>query len=268
MHGLGQLVPYYPRPLAFGPLEERCKLALAVCLEGDGNVDGRVRHRPLGGMRADALAVGDRLHQRVATEPVGAVHGDAGRLARGVETVEHGAAPDVRVDAAHVVVGSRPDGNGLEDRVDTREGHRELARAVQALEDLLRPEMAKIEEDVAVDSPALVDLGLLRPGNDVARRELHRVRRVPDEKALGVLVQKVRALSPATLGDEDARGRERRGMELHHLHVLQRNPHPERHRHPVAGAGVRVGRTRVEPSGASCGDDDRLGADGLEAAVH
>src|SRR5207247_10100558 len=89
VHGLGQLVPYYPRPLAFGPLEERRELALAVCPEGDGNVDGRVRHRPLGGMRADAPAVGDRLHQRVATEPAGAVHGDAGSLARGAETAAH-----------------------------------------------------------------------------------------------------------------------------------------------------------------------------------
>ena len=56
-------------------------------------------------------------------------------------------------------------------------------------------------------------------------------------------------------------------MELHHLHVLQRHPDPERHRHPVARAGVRVRRALVEPAGAAGREDHRLRADRLEAAV-
>ena len=94
---------------------------------------------------------------------------DARALAGRVEALELGLAPDVRVDAAHVVVGARPNGDRLVDRVDAREDHRELARPVQPLEDLLRAEVAEVEQDVAVDAAALVDLGLLGARDDVAR---------------------------------------------------------------------------------------------------
>ena len=69
------------------------------------------------------------------------------------------------------------------------EDHRELARPGQALEDLLGAEVAQVEQDVAVDPAALVDLGLLRAGDDVARGELHRVRRVALEEALALGVE-------------------------------------------------------------------------------
>ena len=101
------------------------------------------------------------------------------------------------------------------------EGHRQLARARQALEDLLRAEVAQVEEDVAVDAAALVDLGLLGAGDDVAGRELHRVRRVALEEAVALGIEQVGALTAAALGDQHARRRERRRVELHHLHVLR-----------------------------------------------
>src|SRR5215211_6085192 len=56
-------------------------------------------------------------------------------------------------------------------------------------------------------------------------------------------------------------------MELHHLHVLERDPHLERHGHPVARARPRVRRADVEPAGASGREDHGLRADRLEAAV-
>ena len=89
-------------------------------------------------------------------------------LAGGVQALERRAAPDVGVDAAHVVVGARPHRDRLVDRVDAREDHRQLAGAVQALEDLLRAEVAQVEQHVAVDAAALVDLRLLRARDDVA----------------------------------------------------------------------------------------------------
>ena len=104
--------------------------------------------------------------------------GDARDLAGRVQPVERGAAPDVRVDAAHVVVGARPDRDRVVDRVDAGEDERELARAVQALEDPLGAEVAQVEQHVAVDAAALVDLGLLGARDHVARGQLHRVRRI------------------------------------------------------------------------------------------
>ena len=56
-------------------------------------------------------------------------------------------------------------------------------------------------------------------------------------------------------------------MELHHLHVLQRHADAQRHRHAVARARVGVRRADVEPARAAGGEDDRLRADRLQAAV-
>ena len=57
-------------------------------------------------------------------------------------------------------------------------------------------------------------------------------------------------------------------MELHHLHVLQRDAHAQRLRHAVAGAGVRVRRADVEPAGAARAEDHGLRLQRDEAAVH
>ena len=117
------------------------------------------------------------------------------------------------------------------------------------------------------DAAALVDLGLLGARDDVARRELHRVRRVALEEAVAFRVEQVRALAARALGDQDARRRERRRVELHHLHVLERDAEPQRLRHPVAGAGVGVGRAGVEPARAAGGEDHGLRADRRQPAV-
>ena len=138
---------------------------------------------------------------------------------------------------------------------------------MQALDDLVRAEVAKVEQDVAVDAAALVDLDLLRARDDVAARQLHRVRRVVLQEALALGVEQVGALAAAALRDEHARRRERRRVELHHLHVLQRHAQAQRHGHPVAGAGVGVRRARVEAAGAARAEDHRLRADELETAV-
>ena len=93
---------------------------------------------------------------------------DASGLAGGVEALELRPPPHVGVHAAHVVVRAGTDRDRLVDRIDAREGHRELARPVQPLEDALRAEVAQVEQDVAVDAVPLVDLGLLGTRDHVA----------------------------------------------------------------------------------------------------
>ena len=137
---------------------------------------------------------------------------------------------------------------------------------MEPLEDALGAEMAQVEQHVPVQAAPLVDLRLLGARDDVARRELHRVRRVADEEALRVLVEQVRALSAAALGDEHAGRRERRRMELHHLHVLQRDARLQRERHAVSRARVRVRRAGVEPARATGGEDHRLRGDRAQPA--
>ncbi len=56
-------------------------------------------------------------------------------------------------------------------------------------------------------------------------------------------------------------------MELHELHVLERNADAQRHRRAVAGARIRVRRRAVLPSGSAGREDDGLAADRLQPAV-
>src|SRR5438128_1447319 len=80
--------------------------------------------------------------------------------------------------------------------------------SVQGLEELLRAGVAQVEQHVAVDTAAFVDLRLLGARDDVAARELHRVRRVPLQEAVVLGVEQVRALAAAALGDQHPGRRE------------------------------------------------------------
>ena len=266
-HRLAELVSDLPGPLALRAREQPLQLALGVARRGDRNLDGRMRERPLGGGAPGAAAEGDRLHQRVAAEPVRAVDGDARDLAGGVEAGQLGQPVGVRFDAAHVVVGAGPDRDRLLDRVDARVDHRELARARQPREDPLGAEVRQVEEDGAVDPAALVDLGLLGARDDVAAREILRGRRVALHEPLALGVAQDPALAAAALGDQDPARVHRRRVELHELDVLQRQAGAERHRHSVAGAGVGVRGRAVEPADAAGREQHRLAAERLQAAV-
>ena len=138
VHRGRELVADAPWALAVRALEQRGQLALGVALDGVRHLDRRVRERPLRRVQPRALAVRDRLHERVPAEPVGAVHGDACALAGGVKAGELGLPPDVGGDATHVVVGSRPHRDRVVDRIHAEERHRKLARAGQPLDDPLR----------------------------------------------------------------------------------------------------------------------------------
>ena len=146
-HRRSELVADLPRALTVFAVEQLPELALRVALRRLGNLDRRVRQRPLGSGPAGAPAERDRLHQRVAAEAVRAVHRDARALAGCVEAGQLGEPVVVGLDAAHVVVRSRPDRDRVEDRIDARVGHRELARPGQPLDDPLGAEVAQVEED-------------------------------------------------------------------------------------------------------------------------
>jgi hypothetical protein len=94
---------------------------------------------------------------------------------------------------------------------------------MQPLEDLVGTEVPQVEQDVPVEAAPLVDLGLLGTRDHVARRKLHRVRRVALQEAVVLGIQEIRTLAAATLGDQHTGRRQRCRMELHHLHVLQRH---------------------------------------------
>ena len=112
-----------------------------------------------------------------------------------------------------------------------------------------------------------LDLRRLGARDDVARGELERVRRVALHEPLAVLVDEEATLAAAALRDQDPGRVHRRRVELHELHVLQRQPGAKRHRHPVARAGVGVRRRAEEPAHAPRGEDRRGAEHDLHAAV-
>ena len=227
-----------------------------------------VRDGVLAGVPPGAAAEHDRLHQRVAAEPVGAVHRDARALAGGVQAGQDRLAVDVGVDSAHVVVGAGADRDRLLDRIDARVVDRELARPGQPRADLLRAEVREVEQHAAVDAAPLLDLLPLGARDDVARRELHRDRRRLGHEAVAAGVAQVAALAAAALGDQHAVRAQRRRMELHELHVLQRHARPPGHRHAVGRARVRVRRAVVHAPHAAGREDRVARGDAVQPAAH
>ena len=129
--------------------------------------------------------------------------------------------------------------------------------------------MAQVEVDVilAADAAALVDLGLLGAGNDVARRQLHLGRRVGLHEALALVVDDIGALAAGGLGKEDAVLVEPGGVELDELHVLQRQARLEHQGHAVAGVGVGVGSDLPGAAVAAGGQQHGAGVENVQAAL-
>jgi hypothetical protein len=178
----------------------------------------------------------DEVEQRVRAQAVGAVHRHARALADREEPFDgrvgvavpgrHHLAVDVRRDAAHHVVDRRHDGDRLLDRVHVRELDRDLADRRQALVDHLGAEMVELQEHVVLvrpAAPALLDLLVHRPRDDVARREVLEVRRVALHEALAVAVEEDPAFAADALGDQHAGAGDPGRMELPELHVLERH---------------------------------------------
>src|ERR1700681_4608223 len=214
-----------------------------------------------------ARAEHDRLEQRVAAEPVRAMDRDARALARSVDARDAGGAELVGLDAAHRVVHAGQDRDRGVDRVLARRVQRQLADLRQALEDLLAPQMAQVEEHAAVDAAAFHDLGPLRPAHDVARRELALVRGVLEHEALAVFVQEISALAARSLGEQHAVLLERGRVELDELHVHQRDAGPVGDRRAVGRRGAAVAGLAVDATEAAGGEDGRLRGDELQLAV-
>src|SRR5690606_17584226 len=215
----------------------------------------------LRGVHAGALAEDHRVQQRVRAQAVGAVDADAGRLTRRVEAGHVGAAPDVRLDAAHDVVHARQDRDGLLDDVHAREVDADFADLPQALADHVLTQVAHVQQYAAVDAPALVDLRLLGAGHDVATRELHHVRRVLLHEALAGGVEQVGALAARALRNQHAGALQGGRVELDHLHVHAFRPRPVGLGDAVARADQGVRARLVYAARAAGAHDHGLGAD-------
>ncbi len=194
----------------------------------------------------------DEVEQRVRAQTVRAMDGDAGRLADrhqagddrvGVSRLRsHDFAVEVAGHAAHVVVDGGLHRNRLLGDIDPSEDARRLGDAGQPLVDHLGSEVLEMQVDVVVlgaDAAALADLDRHGATHHIARGQVLGVRGIALHEALTLGVGEIAALAARALGDEAAGAVDPGRMELHELHVLQRQPGAQHHGIAVTGAGMR-----------------------------
>ena len=232
---------------------------------------GLSRQRLIDDEIAGGATEDEEIEQRIGAEPVGAVHGHARAFADRIETVDDGAvvavlrrhdlAVDVGRNAAHLVMDRRHHRDRLLDAVDVGELEGDLADRRQPLHDHVGSEVIELQQHVVLvraAAAALLDFLVHRAADDVARREILRVRRIALHEALAVAVEEDAALAAHSLGDQHAGPGDAGRMELPEFHVLQRKPRAGDHAEAVAGVDEGVGAGGENPSGAARGEHRRF----------
>src|SRR3989442_594363 len=214
---------------------------------------------------ATPLAEHEAFAQAVRPEPVGAVDRDARGLADRVEAGQRRLARGIRRNTAHDVMLPWAHRDRLVNRIEPHVLLPELADHRELLVDRRGAEVTQVQAEVlpvrTVERAARLHLLDHRAGEDVPRPELHLAREVALHVPLAVLVDQVAALPASRLGDQDARPRQARRMELHHLHILEGHAGTVGEGHAVAGLDEAVRREFVHAATAARREDRRLPAD-------
>ena len=232
----------------------------------------------LGAMPRRLAPEDHQVEERVRSQAVRAVHRYAGRLAdrhqaRNDDILAlapvHDFALHVAGDAAHVVVDRGQHRNRLLVHVDVGEDARGLGDAGQPLLDDLRTQVLEVQVNVVLelaDSAALANLDGHRAAHDVARGQVLGVRRVALHEALAHRVREITALAARAFGDETAGAVDAGRVELHELHVLQRQAGAQHHAAAVARAGMRGGAGEPRAAIAAGREDDLVRAKPMQRA--
>src|SRR2546425_4425405 len=196
------------------------------------------------------------LCKRVASQAVGSVHRDTRDLSGCIETRQSCESMDVGVYSAHLIVLTGSDGNGLVGWVYPDISLSQLFHERQFLLDYFFAEMCQVKVDIAsvgsFESSSRVNLTHLGPGQDVSGSKFHFSRNIPFQETFAVLVQQVAAFASCRFRDQNSGVREKRGMVLDHLHILQRYSGAIGEGHSVACLYPSVG-CELENSSASTG---------------
>ncbi len=239
-----------------------------------------VRRQDLGEVQRRGAAEHHEIDQRIRAEPVGAVHRDAAGLAERHQARNDGVgvavllgqrlALPVRGDAAHVVVHGRDHRDRLAGEIDAGEDARALGDAGQPLVQHRRIEMIEVQENVVLvlaDAAAFADLDGHRARDDVARSKIFRRRRVALHEAFALGVHKVSAFAAGAFGDQTAGAIDAGRMELHELHVLQRQAGAEHHGVAIASLGVGAGAGQISAAIPAGGQNGLLRTEPMDRAV-
>ena len=128
--------------------------------------------------------------------------------------------------------------------------------------------MVEMQVDVVLvlaDAAARADLHGHGARDDVARGEVLGGGRVALHEALALGIRQVAALAARALGDQAARAVDAGRVELHELHVLQRQAGAQHHGVAVAGAGMRRGGREIGAAIAAGRQDRHVRAEAVDA---
>jgi hypothetical protein len=222
----------------------------------------------------------DNIQQRVRSEPVGAVHRNAGRLSDryqagnygfGVAVVHrHDFAMQIGGHAAHVVMDGRQHRDRLARHVDAGEYPRGLADPGQALVQQFGAEMLEVQQDVILfrpDATAFVDFDGHRAAGNVASGQILGARRIALHEPLAFGVGEITAPAARSFGDQAAGTGDAGGMKLREFHILKRQPGAQRHGVAVAGADMGGGAGEIDPAIFAGRQDRAMGAKAMQRVV-
>ena len=176
----------------------------------------------------------------------------------------------VRGDAAHVVVHGRQDRDRLLGHIHAGENLGRLRDTRQALVQDLRIQVIQVQEDVVLvrtHAATLADFDGHGARDHVARGQVLHGRRIALHEALAFRVGQITALAARALGDQTAGAIDAGRVELHELHVLQRQAGAQHHRIAVAGAGVGRGGAEIGAAVSAGRQYHHLGAELVKLAV-
>ena len=219
---------------------------------------------PFDGTHGGVMGIDHSLEQGVAGQAVATMQTGAGALAGSIEVPDGGLAVAVHLDAAALVVSSRPDGNHVLGDINAQLQAFGIDGG-ESVDELLLADAAGVE--VEVFDARLLHLVVDGACHDVARRQREPgVVFVHELVALKVLQDGTG--TPHGLGDEEGRffGRvvERRGVELHELQVSQHAAGAVNHGHTVAGGDDGSGGGGIDVAHAACGQEGDLGEVGID----
>ncbi len=103
-------------------------------------------------------------------------------------------------------------------------------------------------------------------GDDIAGGEVLRGGRIALHEALALRIGQIAALAAGALGDQAPRAIDAGRVELHELHVLQRQTGPQHHGVAVARAGMGRGRREIGAPIAARRQDRHVGAEAVDLA--
>jgi len=233
----------------------------------------------------------DNVEQRVGTETVSTVDGDASSLTGSVEAWDNGVGvtvlegKDLTVvvggNTTHVVVDGGNHRDGLLGDVNTGKDGGSLRDARETLVEDFSGEVREIEEDyreavsdssrttrrcpkkstvilVGTAATALTDLNGGRARDDVTRGKVLRGRGIALHVALTRRVAENTALTAGTLSDEATGTIDTSRMELDELEILAREASASDHGVTVTSAGVSGRAREVSATIATSGEDSVL----------